>query len=385
MNTSIFWENFLRVVAVIGLIAVLLLGAWGIIQLAFFIPSLFNNSGSPIAPSGETLSVSAPASVTAGQPFALNWAHQGGSGDYSYSISYACGSSLSIAAPVPTGAFQLVTCGTPFNYINASSSMTLVPVLATSTNQANANFTVTATKLSSGAITATGNATVSASAPISPSPTASKPYTAPTKSTSSAPATRYVSSGRTTNLYGYPDLAVRILSASSQGGAAVVRFEINNDGTNVTPYGWSFNALLPINGQYTYPSGPQRALYPGDYIIYTLNYSTGSNSSSGYNYSGYTGGCPTNNNYYGGYGYTLPYSTGTPCAPYSPQTCNSYGPCAVPGYASNYPYYNNSGYNSSYNYGYGGQSTVAIEVDPYNQIRELTKANNYASTSYTNY
>ena len=40
-----FKENLVRVVAVLGLIAVLLLGAWGIIQLAFFIPTLFSGAG----------------------------------------------------------------------------------------------------------------------------------------------------------------------------------------------------------------------------------------------------------------------------------------------------------------------------------------------------
>jgi hypothetical protein len=280
MNTSIFWENFLRVVAVIGLIAVLLLGAWGIIQLAFFIPTLFNGSGSPTAvQAGETLSVSAPASVTAGQPFTLNWAHTNGSGDYSYQVSYACGTGLSLAAPVPTGAFEIVPCATPFNYINASSSMPIVPVLATSTMQGSYTFTVTATKLSTGAIAVSGTAKVNATAPVSPSPTASKPATSTTKPATSytSPSTSYVASGHTTGLYGYPDLAVRILSAQSTSGNVTVKFEVANNGTNVTPYGWSFNALLPIQGTYTYPSGPQRQLYPGDYIIYTLNYTSGSN------------------------------------------------------------------------------------------------------------
>jgi hypothetical protein len=53
----------------------------------------------------------------------------------------------------------------------------------------------------------------------------------------------------------------------------------------------------------------------------------------------------------------------------------------VPGYTSNYPY--NTSYGNGY--GYGTPATVAIQVDPYNQIQETTKADNYASTSYYNY
>ena len=49
-----FQENAMRIIAVIGLIAVLLLGAWGIIQLAFFIPTFLGNIGSSITPKTET-------------------------------------------------------------------------------------------------------------------------------------------------------------------------------------------------------------------------------------------------------------------------------------------------------------------------------------------
>ncbi|KKW32196.1 MAG: hypothetical protein UY78_C0048G0001, partial [Parcubacteria group bacterium GW2011_GWA1_53_13] len=53
-----FKENLVRVVAVLGLIAVLLLGAWGIIQLAFFIPTLFSGPGNvtPAVTSTSTVS-----------------------------------------------------------------------------------------------------------------------------------------------------------------------------------------------------------------------------------------------------------------------------------------------------------------------------------------
>src|SRR3989338_5884177 len=57
-----FKENLVRVVAVLGLIAVLLLGAWGIIQLAFFIPTLFSGAGNatPAVTSPSTVPTPAP-------------------------------------------------------------------------------------------------------------------------------------------------------------------------------------------------------------------------------------------------------------------------------------------------------------------------------------
>ncbi|MEK7109389.1 MAG: hypothetical protein AAB919_03060 [Patescibacteria group bacterium] len=366
-----FRENALRVVAILGLLAILLLGAWGIIQLAFFISSLFNNAGGAASnvvqtPVQETLTVSLPASAAAGSSVAINWSHQGGSGAYSYALSYSCVSGLSFKAPVPTGALQPVACDTPFNYTQATENMTLTPVYS-GTSDAKTTITVKATKLSTGAVTAsaTGNLTVPAT----------KKAPAKTTTKAASPKTTYVASGRTTNLYGYSDLAVSISSAYSRGGNVTVQFVVNNIGTNVSPANWSFDAVLPINGSYTYPSGPQRALYPGDKIAYTLNFSD-------YNYNS-----------------GLPAQAG-----YTYGTCNQYGPCAVPGYSGgcgNYPcgytppYTNwtsyqpcaNCGYggNYDYNYGYNQNKTVTITVDPYNQIYELSEYNNTATASYISY
>src|SRR4051812_29240365 len=100
-----FKENVLRVVAVLGLLAILLLGAWGIIQLAFFISSLFNNAGAsdntPAQTVHETMTISAPATATPGTPITVNWGHQGGSGAYSYALSYSCVDGLSFKTLVP--------------------------------------------------------------------------------------------------------------------------------------------------------------------------------------------------------------------------------------------------------------------------------------------
>ena len=43
-----FTDTLMRALAVLGLVAVLLLGAWGIIQIALWIPTLFNHEPAPI-------------------------------------------------------------------------------------------------------------------------------------------------------------------------------------------------------------------------------------------------------------------------------------------------------------------------------------------------
>jgi hypothetical protein len=369
-----FKENTLRVVALIGLLAVLLLGAWGIIQLAFFISSLFSNAGGAAStslqqPVHQTITVSVPASATPGTPATVSWNLSGGTGNnVAFALSYSCASGLSFKAPVPTGATQSVACNTPFNYTQATQSLAITPVYSGTAN-VQTTITVSATDLATGAVvaSATGNLTVVATKKAPAKAAASASY---------SPKTTYVSAGRTAVLYGYADLAVSITSAYSQNGRAVLQFVIQNVGTNVAPQGWTFNALLPINGSYTYPAGPQRALYPGDKIVYSMGFSD-------YNYNNYP------------YNYNSGYTYGT---------CNQYGPCAVPGYSGGcgstpcgytQPYNNynpyqpcaNCGYGSTYpyNYGYNQTKVVTVTVDPYNQIYDLNRYNNTASASYISY
>jgi hypothetical protein len=280
-----FRENFLRVVAVIGLIAILLLGAWGIIQLAFYLPTFFSGIGK----AKEALVVSAPSQATSDKPITVSWKHTGQDGEYSYSVSYACAQGLAFAAPTPAGSYQLVQCNTPFDYISASSSMAVIPVLQTGIKQASTTLTVAATKLADGTISIKGGANLMVNASttaVVASGTTGSSYSGGSGTTNSTTAakkptttyksnTTYVASGRTTNLYGYPDLAIQVTSApqsAPQGSRIALQFVITNIGTNVAPTGWMFTASLPYNPVYVYPSGGQQALYPGDKIIYTLGY-----------------------------------------------------------------------------------------------------------------
>jgi hypothetical protein len=353
-----FTDLFLRSIAVLGLIAVLLLGAWGIIQLAVAIPNFLGNIGSNASTlltntsaQNETITVSAPASVTSGQTVQLSWDHKNidTSAQYSYTILYACQNGLTLKAPVPTGAYQNVPCNTPFNYVNATQHMIVVPTVS-----GNASvpvvFTITATKLSTGAITAQGSATVTvaiaAVATEEPASAAIQPITAATPntgSTGSPQAAYYPAAPTQAALYGYPDLAVRIISITPNGTLTTVQFVIENDGTNIVNSGWTFNALLPINGSYTFASQPQQTLYPGDKIVYNLSFSNSFGSTQYQNGSYYTG--PNGYNA-GGY------------------SCNGYN-CTPP--------------NQNYRYNYANPyrvGTITITADPFNYVAELNKGNN---------
>lgn len=370
-----FKDWALRAVAVLGLLAVLLLGAWGIIQIAVFLPSFFNNLGNDapttvVETKKEALVITLPSSAVSGQAFSIAWDHQNKNATtkYTYALSYACGDAIMLQAPTPVGAYQDVACDTKFNYTNATQSMPLV-TKATSV-ETKATITVVANNLETGAIVASNSATITLTASKSTTPTtptikpAVKPSTQPTQTTYVAASTKRAT------LFGSPDLSVRITSATPTGNQYSLQFVIENVGTNVAPAGWMFSAQLPLNPTYTYSSHTQQALYPGDKIIYTLGFTMTNqiypntvyqyNNGYTYDYQNYVYGnnCTTQ---YQTYPYTYPcttvYQNGYPY-----NTYNTYYPTNT--------YYPQTTY---------GTRTVSVMVDPQNYVSESSEANNTAS------
>ncbi len=271
-----FKDSLLRAIAVIGLIAILVLGAWGIIQLVIGLPGFFANFGFNASPSSfftsstEKVAVTAPDSVTSDQPFTLSWIHTNGSGNYGYAISYACATGLTFAAPVPTGQMQIVPCNTPFNFTNATKTMQLIPVLHTK-GSVTTSFSIIANRLVDGTITASSTSksvTVNSAAQA-----ATATQTTARSATAAYPTTTYTASGHTSNLYGSAALVVHVISITPTiDGRYVARFSIQNIGTNLAPAGWTFSAVLPTNPTYTFLSHAQQKMYPGDEIVYTLGF-----------------------------------------------------------------------------------------------------------------
>ncbi|HVV39045.1 MAG TPA: hypothetical protein VHD31_01845 [Candidatus Paceibacterota bacterium] len=393
-----FRDSLLRTVALLGLLLVLLLGAWGIILLAFNLPTIAGSVGTNItsiftgntnntdttSTDGESLAVNAPASATSGQSFVLSWQSLNATDGRAYTISYACQTGLSVKAPTASGQYQAVSCNTPFNYTNASEQMSLVATVTGNTS-APAVFTVAARTLDNGTITASNSATVLV---VRTTPVVTQP--APTQTT---PSTTYIPATRPATLYGYADLAVRIISInslSSYQGRTAVKFEITNLGTNVAQSGWSFDAVLPLTPSYTYTAASQQALYPGDKIVYTMTFDRPVYNYNQYctlqypNYNLPTGQAGCNNGYNNGYPYQqYPYQ----------QTCYTYNgyqnipvPCVD---GDGYPVYNNQNYNYNtypYNGGYGYQGgTVTITADPRGLVYDLNRANNTASIAAPTY
>ncbi|TSC69292.1 MAG: hypothetical protein G01um101456_256 [Parcubacteria group bacterium Gr01-1014_56] len=269
-----FKDSSVRLIALLGLLLVLLLGAWGIILLAFNLPSIAQSVGGSIV-------------------------------------------SLFKYSPAPA----------------ASEPTTSNPAATTQ--------------------------------PTTPAPK-------PTSGGSYTPTATYVPANSTANLYGYADLAVRILSInslSSSQGRVALQFEITNIGSNVAPAGWMFTANLPVGYAYTYSSPAQQALYPGDKIVYTLGFNSArQNQYCTLQYPNYN--CPPQpyQQQYQGYQYQ------NTCYRY-----DGYQNLPVPCTDSDGYGYNN--YNDNYNYGYNYNSNnlVTITADPTNRVFDLNRSNNTAS------
>jgi hypothetical protein len=409
-NSRSLKDTILRAVALIGLILVLMLGAWGIILLAFNLPTIAGNVGnsivslfthSPSAPSQGigSLEVSAPASVRSGSSMVVSWAPiEDSGGQYAYTLSYECQTGVSMKAPTTNGQYQTVPCATQFNYVNASGKMTLIPALSGS-NAQTVTVSVTATRIEDNSVVASGSASVNvaagsasnANAGSTGNATGSSSNTGSNTGASQSGAT-YIPSGNTTNLYGSADLSVRILSVNSLSsvyGRTVVQFEVANAGTNVAPAGWTISATLPVGYLYTYNSQTQQALYPGDKIVYTLTYDRVNNTYNNqypYDYGNQNQyctlqypnyNCPTytypNNQY--PYGYQNPNQNYYNYFPYQaqygvPQTCYRYD-----GY-QNVPVTCTDGSgNVVYN-----NNVITITADPRNFVYDYNRANNTAST-----
>lgn len=390
-------EAFLRLVAIVGLVAVLILGAWGIILLAFNLVGLFTGNGLNFgsfwnngnATAQEQVVATLPATAQSGKSFTASWVHKGGDVDaeYAYTLSYACKDSLTVEAALPQGGYQEVDCETPFNFSNTAEKTTLMAKVAGNVSVP-LTLTVSANDIATGEETAVGSATMT----ITPAgkTTTTKPTT-PTSTTK--PTAVYTAAPRVSQLYGLPDLTVTmtsVTSLSSIQGRTVVQFTVTNAGTNVALQGWAFNAVLPLNPSYTYQSQGQQALYPGDSIAYTLTYDDPNFRNYNYNQNQYcTLQYPNYNCNYQQY----PYNYNT-----QPQTCYTYngyqnvaGPCPLTYDSYGNPIYQNYGnqynqypYNyANPNYGYYPYNrTVTVNVDPFNWVMEAVEYNNSASKSF---
>lgn len=296
-------DKGMKILATAGLIAILLLGAWGVFVVARSIPGVFSAlqsaavALSSIFVPAERLEITlATMNVESGKPFDLSWNHINKDAEGSYTISYACRDGVSFSAPTPRGVYETAPCGTPFNYTNAENSIRLIPTSARM-RFIDVPLTLSVARLSDGKVTATTETTITiendaVSGTNLPGGgtggTTGGTGRTPTRTPGTPTTNTYtvVSGSRVSNPNGKPDLTVRIIAIGVMdratnvftptasvvaGQRAAVRFEVENLGDKTAQY-WYFNVPLPSWPYHMFHSDSQPALGPGDKIEYTLGF-----------------------------------------------------------------------------------------------------------------
>lgn len=288
-----------KALAIVGVVAILLIGMWGVIQAVRILPNVFSLLASGVS-STETLTAEVDSlTVKNGVPFALRFSRSTSRGEGTYVVSYACRDGVTFTTPNASGVYQEIPCDTAFAYTGATGEVRLIPFssrnrfidvpvtvryVRSSTNEASSEDSVLLTiendKLSgSPSVIGSGSGSTGGvigggtSIGLRPGPQTSSTYT-------------FSGGGAVSNPAGKPDLAVRILEIGTldtvtnafikttsvlQNGRGAVRFAVENLGTKTSP-SWSFTAALPTYPFHVYQSTSQQPLAPGERIEYTIGF-----------------------------------------------------------------------------------------------------------------
>jgi hypothetical protein len=287
----------LKALAVIGFVAILIFGVWGLIQVGRMFPSIMSAissaavSLSSIFVPAERLEIALPSgNIESGEPFTISWTHEGKRKDGTYTLSFDCRDGLSMEAPGANGVYQRVFCNTPFNLTNETSSMKLIAISSQS-RFLDVPLKLTFTRLDTGEVSAeTATAITVVNDKVSGTATTTPPTQGGTgggagvrPGTPSRNTYVITQAGRASDPNGRADLSVTILDTGivdsnnvyvktgtiSRQQKGAVRFVIENLGSK-TVESWNFSAVLPTLPMHIFSSPMQPALGPGDKIEYTL-------------------------------------------------------------------------------------------------------------------
>lgn len=303
-----------RVLAVVGLVAVVIIGMWGSVQVARAVPgtlsaiaSAFVSVTQIFVPASETITLSAPSlSVVNGSPITLTITHDKKSVEGSYTLRYNCVQGVTFTS-AQNGAAENIFCNTPFRFNNTNNTVTITP--ASSENRfVDVEVFVDFTPNGAATPTVTGSTIVT----VENQSVANSPTTVPTAPTTTPPPTPKPTTPRpgnpTSNTFpingtqvkpsdpnGFVDLTARVIeigvvdkttgtftasTTPNRRDRVAVRFAIENIGTKKSPE-FTYNAVLPTLPPYTFFSPVQQALNPGDRIEFTLGFDSFADATSG--------------------------------------------------------------------------------------------------------
>lgn len=262
-----------NILAIVGFIILIIIVVWGLIHLARlstpWFKSLFDKSA--------IIEITAPANAQSGKPIQVSWEHEADVAG-TYAFLYRCEEGLVYAFPGAQGAFNAAPCGTSFTLGAATGTVTILPVLNSSTSvqsRISIIFMPADAANSEKQVEDTATITVTPGAPVPTAPNQPATTTPPVSSPNPTPATPRPTPTPTPNPRPATpaDLSVTILSVTEEpGGVKAVSFDIKNVG-GTTSGTYYFTAQLPTSQPYTFSSQPQSPLSPGSHVVSTLRFS----------------------------------------------------------------------------------------------------------------
>lgn len=311
-------SKILRILAIIGLVAVLALATWALVQGAKILPNLGENLSATVTSIKEIFQEAPKESLTfefedrtipVGQIMQIFWTYDGNAEPETYSFSYACGTDATFTVQRNAG-WEELTCDTPL--IIDTSDISLIPSNKI-TRFADVTFSVTGNDVTDTTVVTIVNMDIETSATNtndtntitsstftnteSANTVGSVNNSVPVPSTSPVPTNTVPSSGtqtimeNTTPVYKGPsDLVLQIeetgiilpvdgedvffpVSPIQNDKVAGVRFTVINKGGETSEV-WNFTAELPIEGNdnYVYESPNQIPLASGMQMEFTLGF-----------------------------------------------------------------------------------------------------------------
>jgi hypothetical protein len=297
--------------AILGVIAVLLIGGWLAVVLLRVAPNAASTlasgfvSLSTVFSSSEKIVLFATdTTLASGNTFLLSWEHQDKDTDGSYTFSYFCVDDVYFTAPSVAGDETTIYCNTPFRFINQDDSLILIPYSGlTETQEVVLTIQFTPNGKSTPSLESSLSVLVEpqngfvviegsteSTVPAEPEVPVNTPNTsnpvAQTPGTSQATTYPLGSASSTPSTVGAVDLKASVLAIGSvnvttgeftasstvtTSQRAAIKFVVENVGTR-TSGAWSFIAILPTRPFHTFTSAQQVPLNPGDKIEFTLGF-----------------------------------------------------------------------------------------------------------------
>lgn len=297
---STFRDIANKTFAIIGVVAVLLVGMWLAVNAVTMAPRLASMLASAMVSMtsifvpGERIEIAVSDVIENEKSFTLSWDHINKSEKGTYAFSFACAEDLYFTSSLSTGG-EIHTCNTPFQSASLKGNITLTPhtksvkelettfivafvpegsTIASAESRIAA--TVTPKTTTGGTTTTTGSTNTTPTTPKppkTPGTTTTNTYTYTGTSTPNNPNGIVNLRGKVIAV-GVLDRTTGEFTASSSiniMSRVGVKFEVENIGTR-TSSAWSFIAQLPTTPFHSFQSAAQIPLAPGDKIEFTLGF-----------------------------------------------------------------------------------------------------------------